>query len=214
MKMVKVLLAVVLLTVCCAAQQRDAGGVHAPTVALERGRTVFVTSSCHFCHGVDLTQTAMGAANLMHSGVVGADVGGNILGPIVKAGLPALQTSMPSYYEMTPQQITDLAGYVHYLRQMGKVAELMAAPLPGADVNAGKDAFAKGCAQCHTNTSMIAEVKRGDAKSLEQRMLLPEVAKPKEGVALSAGGQAHAKFTENASPADVSNLLGYLQELK
>ena len=50
----------------------DAGGMPAPTVALERGRTVYVLNTCHFCHGVDLTKATMGAAVLMQSPLVGA----------------------------------------------------------------------------------------------------------------------------------------------
>jgi mono/diheme cytochrome c family protein len=194
--------------------KHDAGGIQAPTTKLERGRTVFVLSSCHFCHGTDLTQTAMGAANLMHSPIVAADVGGNIIGPIVKAGLPALQTSMPSYYEMTPQQISDLAAYVHYLRQMGKYKELMASTLPEGDVTAGKQYFngSGGCSKCHSLTSLASSAKHSPQQVLESKLLLPDIAKPKEGVEPNEAAQAHAKFAENASPADVSNLLVYLRQ--
>src|ERR1700674_5184540 len=68
----------------------DAGGHVAPTAALERGRTVYVLSACHFCHGIDLTGATMGAADLMHSPLVGADRNGNLIGSIVQTGLPNL----------------------------------------------------------------------------------------------------------------------------
>ena len=73
-----------------ARQERDAGGFKAPTVALERGRAVYVLNHCHFCHGDDLTRATMGAANLSQSALVGADEDGNMIGPLVKAGLPNL----------------------------------------------------------------------------------------------------------------------------
>ena len=195
--------------------QKDAGGVRAPTEALERGRKVYVLSSCHFCHGVDLRQTAMGAANLMHSNIVGADTNGNVIGPLVKAGLPALQTSMPSYYELTPQEITDLASYVHYLRQMGKYAELMAAELLQGDASSGKAAFGgpAKCSTCHTAASLTPRLKK-QTRELEEQLLLPAVAQAREGVAPNAAAQAHSKFTENASPKDVSDLLAYLRDVK
>jgi mono/diheme cytochrome c family protein len=220
MKSVRWCLFVAMLTVGTRGQeagpgQKDAGGAHAPTEALERGRTVYVLSSCHFCHGVDLSQTAMGAANLMHSSIVGADTNGNILGTLVKAGLPALQTSMPSYYEMTPKEISDLAAYIHYLRQIGKYAELMAAELPQGDASHGKAAFdgAAGCSTCHTAASLAPRLKK-QPKELEEQLLLPAVARPKDGVAPNAAAQSHSKFTENASPKDVSDLLAYLRDLK
>src|SRR5262249_28287593 len=77
--------------------QQDAGGYKAPTAALERGRTVYVLNHCHFCHGADLTQATMGAANLVESALVGFDQDGTAIGPLVRAGLPNLQTAMPSY---------------------------------------------------------------------------------------------------------------------
>src|SRR5215467_8440714 len=92
----------------------DAGGPVAPTAALERGRTVYVLSSCHFCHGIDLTGASMGAADLMHDPLVGADRNGNLIGSIVLAGLPNLQTAMPKFADLTKDQISDLAAYIHY----------------------------------------------------------------------------------------------------
>jgi len=158
--------------------QKDAGGFRAPTEALERGRVVFVKSSCHFCHGVDLTQTAMGAANLLHSTM-------------------------------------DLASYIHYLRQMGKYAELLAADLPPGDASRGKAAFdgAAKCSSCHAAASLAPRLKK-QPRELEEQLLLPSVARAKEGVAPDAAAQSHSKFTENASPKDVSDLIAYLRGLK
>ena len=132
----------------------DAGGPVAPTTALERGRTVYVLSSCHFCHGIDLTGASMGAADLMHSPLVGADRNGNLIGSIVLAGLPNLQTAMPKFADLTKDQISDLAGYVHYLRQQGRYKELMAANLPAGDAKAGETYFngSGGCSKCHSTT--------------------------------------------------------------
>src|SRR5215469_7727412 len=84
--------------------KRDAGGYPAPTPELERGRTVYVTSPCHFCHGIDLTGAAMGAANLATSALVGHDQNGSLIGAVVRAGLPNLQTSMPQCSDYTDQQ--------------------------------------------------------------------------------------------------------------
>ncbi len=192
-------LAAALLTSALIAQ-KDAGGVPAPTEALERGRTVYVLSACHYCHGVDLAQTAMGAANLLHSRMVGADVGGNLMGPLIKAGLPALQTSMPSYYDMTPQEITDLSAYIHYLRQKGRYAELKAAPLPAGDTARGKTAFrgSAKCAGCHTPKSLVSRLKKTPPERTDQ-LLLPA---------------PHSRFTENAQPAEVADLLAYLDKLR
>ncbi len=89
---------------------------------------MYVLNTCHFCHGVDLTKATMGAAVLMHSALVGADENGNVIGAIARAGIPNLQTSMPSYPDLTQQEVEDLAAYIHYLRQRGRHRELTAAP--------------------------------------------------------------------------------------
>ena len=98
--------------------------------ALERGRAVFVLNHCHFCHGEDLTRANMGAANLTQSSLVGADTDGNAIGAVVRAGLPDLQTAMPSYRELSSQEMVDLARYIHYLRQQAKYNELIRPATP------------------------------------------------------------------------------------
>lgn len=204
-----------LLTAALAAAQTpgkpDAGGVPAPTPELERGRTVYVLSSCHFCHGVDLAQAAMGAANLMHSSLVGHDQNGNLIGPIVRAGLPNLQTAMPQYSDYTDQQIRDLAAYIHYLRQQGRYKELSAAAssAPG-EAASGHTYFEANCAKCHA--SDLAEIAdKYNEVQLRERLLRPAspiVEHP------SAGAVTHARLLENYKDDDVRNVLAYLATLK
>lgn len=196
---------------------KDAGGYRAPTTELERGRKVFVLNSCHFCHGADLTQTSMGSADLLHSAIVGADEDGNLIGPIVKAGLPNLQTSMPSFYDLSDQEILDLAHYVHYLREQGRYKELMAADLSVGNAEAGKSYFngAGGCSTCHSPTADLAGVaSRYDAKTLRSKFLMPPGTARKEGVTLSAAAQQHLHLLENYGPSDVANVLAYLAQLR
>jgi|tagenome__1003787_1003787.scaffolds.fasta_scaffold20968025_1 mono/diheme cytochrome c family protein len=211
------LLAICAVCACLRAQtanspERDAGGVRAPTTRLERGRTVYVLNSCHFCHGVDLSATSMGAADLMHSALVGADVDGKLIGPIVTAGLPNLQTSMPSYSELTPVQISDLTAYVHYLRQQGKYKELHAAKLPVGDVAIGGKYFKEEgrCLNCHTVAALAAVVRTSSPENLKSKLLMPKIAEPAEGLLPDASAQAHMRLTENISRQMLANLLSYL----
>jgi mono/diheme cytochrome c family protein len=196
---------------------KDAGGYRAPTTQLEQGRKIFVESSCHFCHGVDLTQTSMGSADLLHSPIVGADEDGNLIGPIVKAGLPNLQTSMPSFYDLSDQDIMYLARYVHYLRQQGRYKELMAADLSVGNAEAGKTYFngSGGCSKCHSPTGDLTGIaSRYDAKTLRARFLMPNGTARKDGIALSAAAQLHLRLLENYDPSDVANALAYLSQLR
>jgi cytochrome c oxidase cbb3-type subunit 3 len=193
----------------------DAGGPVAPTPALERGRTVYVLSSCHFCHGIDLTGASMGAADLMRSPLVGADRNGNLIGSIVLAGLPNLQTAMPRFADLSKDQISDLAAYVHYLRQQGRYKELMAANLPAGDARAGETYFSGsgGCSKCHSASDLKPVVQKYDVDTLRSRFLRPGPAVPQDNVTPPAGEQAHLRLLENYSPTDVANVMAYLQNL-
>ena len=196
---------------------KDAGGYRAPTTELERGRKLFVLSSCHFCHGVDLTQTNMGSADLLHSPIVGADHDGNLIGPIVKAGLPNLQTSMPSFYDLSDRDIVHLARYVHYLRQQGRYKELMAADLSTGNADAGKSYFngSGGCSKCHSAAGDLAGIAlRYDAKTLRSKFLMPSGTARKEGVTLTGAAQQHLYLLENYDPSDVADVMAYLGRLR
>jgi cytochrome c oxidase cbb3-type subunit 3 len=159
----------------------------------------------------------MGAADLMHDPLIATDKEGEVIGAIVHAGLPNLQTAMPKYADMTPQQVRDLAAYIHYLRAQGRFRELTAPSnqLPG-DAGAGKTYFAGAgqCATCHSVMRDLAGVgTKYDETALRANMLRPAVSMPREGVAMSGGGAAHQKILENLSPQDARNLLAYLRSL-
>jgi len=197
-----------------ARQERDAGGFKAPTAALERGREVYVLNHCHFCHGVDLTQATMGAANLSQSPLVGADEDGNMIGPLVKAGLPNLQTAMPSYRELTPEEIVDLARYIHFLRQQARFKELnRLTGMPAGDRAAGETYFngTAKCRSCHSTTGDLAGIGRKyDTAKLRERLLRPGAPMPSEGVASTPGQTAHLRLLETYTPANVQDLVEYL----
>lgn len=197
-----------------APQERDAGGFKAPTAALERGRAVYVLNHCHFCHGEDLTRATMGAANLSQSPFVGADEDGNMIGPLAKAGLPNLQTAMPSYAELTSAEIVDLARYIHFLRQQARFNELSRlADSPAGDHKAGETYFngAGNCRSCHSLTGDLASISRKyDTATLRARLLRPGPPVPSDGVRPTAGQAAHLKLLENYTAANVQDLVAYL----
>jgi mono/diheme cytochrome c family protein len=197
-----------------ARQERDAGGFKAPTAALDRGRAVYVLNHCHFCHGVDLTQATMGAANLSQSPLVGADQDGNMIGPLVKAGLPNLQTAMPSYSELTAEEIVDLARYIHYLRQQARFKALSGIESTSAGNRTAGEAYFNGqanCRSCHTLTGDLAGIgARYDTATLRGRLLRPGPSTPSDDAGWTAGQIAHLRLLENYTAADVRDLVAYL----
>jgi len=192
----------------------DAGGMPAPTAALERGRTVYVLNTCHFCHGVDLTKATMGAAVLLHSPLVGADENGNVIGAVVRAGIPNLQTSMPSYPDLTGQEVEDLAAYIHYLRQRGRHRELTSRPVTAGDAAAGGTYFAANCATCHSVSGDLKGLasKYDDTTVRTQVLGPPPPAAADRDAAAAAGRLRHLTLLERYSDDDVRNLVAYLRK--
>ena len=191
----------------------DAGGLPAPTPELERGRAVYVLSSCHFCHGVDLTGAQMGATDLMHSPLVAADQNGNFIGPVVRAGKPNLQTAMPSYPDLTAQEVADLAAYVHYLRRQGRYRELIMDADEQGDARVGETYFNANCAACHSKSGDLAGIAaKYVGATLRARILRPGDDPAAPGADRTAGGRVqHGKLLERYTPADVRNLVAFLQ---
>jgi len=191
----------------------DAGGFPAPTPELERGRAVYVLSSCHFCHGVDLTGAQMGATDLMHSPLIAADQNGNFIGPVVRAGKPNLQTAMPSYPDLTAQEIADLAAYVHYLRRQGRYRELTMDADEQGDARAGEAYFNANCATCHSRSGDLAGVASKYGTALRSRILRPgDDLAPAGTDPTSAGRIQHGKLLERYAAADVRNVISFLRE--
>ena len=192
----------------------DAGGFPAPTPELERGRAVYVLSSCHFCHGVDLTGAQMGATDLMHSPLIAADQNGNFIGPVVRAGKPNLQTAMPSYPDLTAQEIADLAAYVHYLRRQGRYRELTMDAEEQGDLRAGETYFKANCAACHSKSGDLAGVAaKYPGATLRARTLRPSDDPAPAGTDRTAvGRQQHGTLLERYAPADVRNVISFLRQ--
>ena len=160
----------------------------------------------------------MGAANLVESAMVGLDQDGKSIGPLVRAGLPNLQTAMPSYRDLTGEEIVDLARYVHFLRQQAKYKELVvtSTQAPAGDMQAGRTYFngVGNCASCHSPVGDLAGITRKyDAATLRSRLLRPGPTMPVEGAAVASGHAAHLRLLENYTRANVDNLLAYLQTL-
>lgn len=206
--------AVYLGSALSAQDKRDAGGVPAPTPELERGRAVYVLSSCHFCHGVDLTGAQMGATDLMHSPLIAADQNGNVIGPVVRAGKPNLQTAMPSYPDLTAQEVSELAAYVHYLRRQGRYRELTMDTEDQGDARAGETYFNANCAACHSKSGDLAGVARKYAgTALRGHVLRPSDEPAPAGTDRTAVGRSqHGKLLERYTPADVRDVIAFLRE--
>jgi cytochrome c oxidase cbb3-type subunit III len=144
--------------------------------AVERGRKQFV-ESCGFCHGADATGAR--GPDLVRSSLVAHDVKGDQIGEVIRRGRP--DKGMPPLANITDEQITDIAAFLHERAKEG----LESAGIPTAypveklltgNADAGKAFFngAGGCKNCHSPTGDLAGVAgKYSSIELEARMLYP-----------------------------------------
>lgn len=191
---------------------------------LQHDKEIFVLNGCAYCHGVDLKVRNGEAADLMHSAVVAADVDGNLLAPLLRAGIPqtAKLSPMPQFSDLSNQEIADIVQWIHYARQDGRYKELAAQgeQTPTGDAGAGKIYFDKNCAACHSKVGNLAGViAKYPSAALKLQILRPDalqgvaswrVANLQDTKKIEARNQ-HQKLLENYSAEDVANLLAYLQ---
>ena len=120
---------------------------------------------------------------------------------------------MPQYPDLTAQQVAELAGYIHYLRQVGRYKELMAQSDAGGDAKAGAMYFAAQCSRCHSRADFAGLSAKYPASELRSRLLRPgSIPAPPGTDAVSAGRREHLVLLERYSDADVRNVLALLRE--
>jgi len=221
-------LSLLLGVVTCAASQRvgvrsgyDAEylGAPLPDPMLQQAKETYVSFGCAYCHGVTLTPRGE-AADLMHSPLVGADTNGDAIAALLRAGIP--QTSklspMPQFSDLSDRQLHDIARYIHYARQQGRYNELIEAKAENADRAAGKTYFDQNCATCHA-TDLNGIGRRYNAAALREQLLRPRTLNEPQSFAMSAlsdnkvaaARQRHNFLLENVTPAEVANLVAYLE---
>jgi len=158
------LLAVALcaLSVCAAHAQETAV---APTGAMAKpevvhGQATFV-QKCAACHGTAATG-GMGP-NLITSGVVRHDVGGNEIGTVIHEG--RMDKGMPAFPEVTAAQAAEIAAFLHArVASTSRASALSgstadAGHLLSGNVDAGHAFFTAKCAGCHSANSPTGDLK-------------------------------------------------------
>jgi len=172
-------------------------GVYSATAqspaALDSGQALF-SQKCAFCHGRDAGGGETGP-DLTRSKLVGEDVAGDKIGPVVKNG--RAEKGMPGF-SFSESETAALVAFIHDRKkkaesQQGGRRGVDDADLHTGNVEEGKRYFngAGTCAKCHSPTGDLAGVaKRYQGLKLEQRMLYPEGAKAKITVTLPSGQTA------------------------
>jgi cytochrome c oxidase cbb3-type subunit 3 len=144
---------------------------HAPAdpAAVERGKALYGVN-CNFCHGSD-ARGGEGGPNLLRSDVVLNDQKGERISVIVQNG----KGEMPKI-NLTNEQISDVAAYIHSFRVGGYDASRMTPPsILVGDTKAGESTFRAKCASCHSATGDLKGIasKITDPKLLQNGFLMP-----------------------------------------
>ena len=138
--------------------------------AAERGAKLYAPN-CAFCHG----EKANGAEgpDLIRSSVVLHDEKGESIGAVVHSGRP--DRGMPAFGGFTPEQLYDLAEFLHMRVYMAaNRGEYKALNVVTGDAAAGKVYFDAHCASCHSTTGDLAHIgSKMQPADLQQAFLYP-----------------------------------------
>ena len=201
----------------------DAAYLGAPLAdpVLQHAKETYVVFGCAYCHGLTLTPRGE-AADLRRSVIVGRDENANLIGPLLRAGIPKTSklSPMPQFSDLSDQQIGAIARWIHYARQRARSEELTRAPLPSGNAAAGRAQFDQTCAACHSIEQDLAGIGgRYTADALRTHILEPQKLRGASSLRIdqlndgriNAGRDRHNALLENYSAAEIANLVAYLQ---
>ncbi|MEQ1883732.1 MAG: c-type cytochrome [Bryobacteraceae bacterium] len=191
---------------------------------LQHSKETYVLFGCAYCHGLNLVSRGE-ATDLMHSRLVGRDVNGNLIGPLLRAGIPqtAKLSPMPQFSDLSDQQIGALVRWMHYARQQGRFRELTETKdLPAGGAAAGKTYFEQNCGSCHAARDLAKAAAKYNDAALRAQILHPKgidapVSYKMEHLNNTKTIEArdrHLHLLENYSATDVANLSAYARSLQ
>jgi mono/diheme cytochrome c family protein len=180
-----------------------------PQEAVDRGEKIYV-ANCGFCHGSRATGGESGP-DLVRSVVALRDEGGELIGPIIRKGVP--EKGMPPQ-DLTDDQIKDVAAFLRNRQQaaINRNAYQIINVVTG-DAKRGQTYF-NGAGRCNTCHSVTGDLKgvgsRYESVALLSRFLYPG---PARGGAAAARPPAPTLVTVTpASGPAVSGTLQYLDD--
>jgi mono/diheme cytochrome c family protein len=191
---------------------------------MQYSKETYVLFGCAYCHGLDLTPRGE-ATDLRRSVLVGGDQNANLIGPLLRAGIPqtAKLSPMPQFSDLSDQQIAAIARWIHYARQRARYKELTESAAEPGDASAGRAYFDRTCASCHSTDRDLAGIgKKHDASALRAQILEPRslINQPSYRVdrlrdtRTNTGREQHQTLLENYSADEVTNLVAHLQSVR
>jgi len=224
-----ILLSSVLIVVSAEAQSipdYDSAFIGAPLAdpIMQHNKEIFVLYGCAYCHGMYLKPVGE-ATDLRTSAVVGTDVNGNLIGQILRVGIPQTPKSspMPQFADLSDQEIRSIASYIHYARAQENFKLLTKETSTVGNSAAGKTFFVKNCSSCHsTSKDMMGIGSKYNGSELRAQILDPTIFRSPKSFklnnlndsALKTAREKHQTLLENYTKEDITNLVAYLETLK
>lgn len=189
---------------------------------LQHAKEVYVGYGCAYCHGVDLRVRNGEAADLYASGLVGFDENGELIGPLVRAGVAATEklSPMPQFADLGEHEMAAIVRWIHHARQQRKFDELAAAKPVRGDPAEGKAFFAAYCVSCHAAGSDFASLRAaGDGRALARQILRPAFVEQGRGTMAvdvpvdarkDAARARHLSLLERFDATTVGDLAAYV----
>jgi mono/diheme cytochrome c family protein len=191
---------------------------------LQHAKETYISFGCAYCHGVDLRTRNGEAADLLHSPLVGKDDNGNLLGKVLRAGIPQTPkySPMPQFSDLSDKQIDEIVLWIHYARQQGRYRELIDAQSAPGSATVGKSYFDKSCASCHSQADMANVVQKYDTTTLKAHLIRPDALSAPlsfkvdrlNDTKIAVARKRHWALLENYTAQDVANILAYVQGTK
>ena len=125
---------------------------------------------CNFCHGSD-ARGGEGGPNLLRSDMVLNDKNGELIATVVQNG----KGEMPKI-NLTNEQVSDVAAYIHSFRVAGYDASRNVPPsILVGNAQEGEAYFKTTCAGCHSVTGDLKGIasRISDPKQLQNYFLMP-----------------------------------------
>ncbi len=191
---------------------------------MQHNKETYVLYGCAYCHGVDLAPVGE-ATDLRTSPIVATDVNANVIGPVLRIGIPQTPKSspMPQFSDLSEREIQAIASYIHYARARARYKDLMKEPASASDAAAGRSYFEQNCASCHAGRRDLAGIgNKYDAFALRKQVLEPALFRipasfkldRRNDAEVNAGRAKHQALLENHTEPNVTNIVAYLQTLK
>ncbi|HKQ85901.1 MAG TPA: cytochrome c [Candidatus Acidoferrales bacterium] len=147
----------------------------APPEKIAAGKTLYDVN-CSFCHGAD-ARGGEGGPNLLHSEMVMDDQKGELITPVVQNGRP--DTAMPKF-NLTTDQISDVAAYIHSFRVAGyDLSRMVPTNIVVGNAQAG-EAFFNGPGKCNTCHSVTGDL-AGIGAKMEPKILQNAIVSGRAG---------------------------------